>query len=616
MSSLLKHVLAMTVALCVVPSLAQDGSGTTHGELAAGDQTLESGEYADHHTFLGRAGQQVVIDLQSDDFDPYLLVVGPDGEQIENDDFEGDRARSRVSVSVAEPGRYDVYVTSFESGEVGQYALTIAISDAALPLSEREERGSLTRDDETLSTGEYHDTYYFTGSPGQYVRIDLRSNDFDTYLILVPPKGEQEENDDGESTAHSAIDTMLAERGSFRVIVTSYEPGESGDYVLTITELDPRTIEAERDEAVVIQLGQQVDGVLEAGDHLLSSGEYSDAFEFDGVAGEGLRIELESTAFDTYLALITPSEDAIQNDDHEGDTQRSMIELRLPESGRYRIVATSYEAGEAGAYSLSLAAADPSTLIAETEPAGRIFGLFAGIGDYPGKENDLVFTADDAERLRDALMNGSGMRETDQITLLDEQVTRAALSAALRDLGRRARPEDTLVFFFSGHGDRIPRADGPSPTDPDALDETLELYDGSLSDDELRELFAEVNAGTSLIFIDACYSGGFAKDLISVPGRMGLFSSEEDVISSVAAKFQAGGYLSAFLGDGIADKLADTDRDGAISAIELSQYVYERYRADVKATDDDFIRTGGSRTGHQHLVVDRGSIGPYDVLFR
>ncbi|NIR99882.1 MAG: hypothetical protein GWN99_02225, partial [Gemmatimonadetes bacterium] len=63
------------------------------------------------------------------------------------------------------------------------------------------------------------------------------------------------------------------------------------------------------------------------------------------------------------------------------------------------------------------------------------------------------------------------------------------------------------------------------------------------------------------VVLDACFSGGFAKDVISAPGRMGLFSSEEDVTSSVAAKFRAGGYLAVFLADAVGDGLADADAD-------------------------------------------------------
>jgi hypothetical protein len=98
---------------------------------------------------------------------------------------------------------------------------------------------------------------------------------------------------------------------------------------------------------------------------------------------------------------------------------------------------------------------------------------------------------------------------------------------------------------------------------------------------------------------------------------MGLFSSEEDVTSGVAVKFRAGGYLAQFIGEAVGDHLADEDRDGNTTAVELSQYLHDRYRADIKSggSDEGFVRTG-TQTGYQHLVVDRGGVGPYDVLFR
>ena len=85
--------------------------------------------------------------------------------------------------------------------------------------------------------------------------------------------------------------------------------------------------------------------------------------------------------------------------------------------------------------------------------------------------------------------------------------------------------------------------------------------------------------------------------------------------SNVADKFRAGGYLSHFLDEAIAQGLADDDKNNSITAIELSQYLHERYRDDVKSTRPvDLVRTEMT-LGYQHLVVDRGSIGAYDVLF-
>jgi hypothetical protein len=233
---------------------------------------------------------------------------------------------------------------------------------------------------------------------------------------------------------------------------------------------------------------------------------------------------------------------------------------------------------------------------AEKVQAERIYGLFIGISDYPGEVNDLAYTAEDARRVHDALIR-AGMSSKDAVILTDADATADGLQQAFQMLASRMASSSTFVFFYSGHGSRV-----ESSAELDAQDEALELYDGPVTDDQLNTMFAEVRAGISLVVIDASFSGGFARDVISVPGRMGLFSSEEDMVSSVASEFRAGGYLSVFLADAVGDGLADEDADGNITSLEISQYLHERYR--------------DTLGGEQQLVIERGSVGPYDVLFR
>jgi hypothetical protein len=597
--------------------------GVHRDRLAAGDATLTSGEYMDEFTFEGRSGQEAVIDLRSSDFDPYLIVSTPNGEQFDNDDYEGDTSRSLISLVLEESGTYEVLVTSYEAGESGGYTLQMEVGEAVELAGLREEAGTLGRGDSTLDDGEYLDVYEFSGRPGQRVTIDLRSNDFDTYLILEVPNGDQQENDDAEDTTDSLLVSDITESGTYRIGVTSYEPGESGAYRLTIDQVDASGGQPRQNRDVeTLTVGRATTGELESGDLTLDTGEYQDTYFFEGRAGQSVSVEMTSSDFDTYVGLVTPAGDVIENDDFEGSTSRSVVELNLTETGRYRVMATSYTHAEIGRYRLTVnTQAASSTPVGETfaggsRSGGRTYGLFAGISDYPGTGNDLDFTADDALRVRDALIRGGGMLPEDAITLTDADATTANMARALADIGSRAGPDDTFVFFYSGHGGREIRPAGPEMSDPDALDETLVLYDDSIRDDELRQLFEQIRAGTTLLFLDSCFSGGFAKDVISVPGRMGMFSSEEDVTSQVAVKFRAGGYLSIFLDEAIGDGLADENRDGAVTAIELSEYVHYRYRNDVKSADpDDFVRTGGRQSGYQHLVVDRGSVGPYDVLF-
>ncbi|MCZ6916169.1 MAG: caspase family protein [Gemmatimonadetes bacterium] len=597
------------------------------GRLARGDDTLRTGEYYDEYSFEGQAGDQVIVDLRSHDFDPYLFMEVPGGEQFDNDDHEGDATRSMLSLTLERGGTVTVNVTSYKPGETGAYDLKIdagTVSEAVASGS-RIERGELAPGDNTLRTLEFADRYEFDALPGQRVTIDLQSSDFDTYVILIDPRGEQEENDDTDRPGHSVIEADITEAGTYAVLVTSYSPEETGSYELRLDFGGESSTPAQGRDVTRIAAGERMTGRLEEGDGELRYGAYRDLFVFEGRQGQQVQIDMHSAEFDTYLRLITPAGDTIRNDDYEGSSAHSRINLPVQQTGRYRIMATSYQAGRTGQYALSLgvsgaAEAGTSRLALgqnTTGGGGRVYGVFAGISEYGGRLNNLAYTAEDAVRMRDAMLTGAGMREQDGILLTNAHATVGEIRRAIRQVASQAGPDDTFVFFYSGHGGRIPRPGGYQSTDPDGLDETLEFYDAGMTDDEFQEVLSEVNAGKIILLLDACFSGGFAKDVISVPGRMGLFSSEEDVTSSVAVKFRAGGFLAVFVADAIAEGLADRDGDGGISAIELSQYVHERYSSDVKSGGPgDFVRTGGPQLGYQHLVVDRGSIGPYEILFR
>lgn len=612
----------VTVTLSGSAGSTSGGTRFESGMLSKGDATLSSGEYVDTYTMEGRSGELVVIDLRSSQFDPYLIVQTPSGETSENDDHEGDASRSMLSLHLTESGTYSVAVTSYTEGETGSYDLQIRRGGTGTVASgPRVERGTLASGDESLRTGEFVDVYEFEGIPGQQASLDVSSSEFDTYLMLRGPGEISVENDDvSDAPGHSIIEFDLTEMGTYRVLVTSYEPGETGNYELSIDVGARSSVDARQRDVHTIEMGGSVSGRLESGDAVLELGEYRDLFVFNGSAGQNITLEMNSNEFDTFLGLIFPSEEHVDNDDHEGDTSKSRIDLILPETGRYRVLATSYERGLTGSYTISLSSSSTPTRLdtgpAPVSGAGRVYGIFAGISDYPGERNDLPFTADDARNVYQAMILGAGMQSNDGIVLVDSEATVGNIRNSFQQMGNRVGPDDLFIFFYSGHGGRQDRSEH-QPTDPDGIDETLFLFDGAITDDEMSELFGYINGRISLIVLDACFSGGFSKDVISVPGRMGFFSSEEDVTSSVAAKFRAGGFLAQFIADAIGERLADADGDNQITSLELSQYIHDRYRLDVKSGGaDDYVRTGGPQLGYQHLVVDRGSIGPSVVLFK
>ncbi|HEX9951182.1 MAG TPA: pre-peptidase C-terminal domain-containing protein [Rubricoccaceae bacterium] len=619
------------------------------GSLEDGDATLDSGEFADTFTFEGTGGP-VTVDLRSRGFDSYLIVRGEDGEQSDNDDYEGALDRSLLVVETERGQTYTATVTSYAADETGDYDLTIQ-GESGAPTSgpgrtvaggTRTETGRLERSDETLRSGEFVDTYTFQGTPGQRLTVDLTSGDFDTYLVVEPPRGETVEDDDGGGeTGHSLLEMDLTEPGEYTVYVTSYAAAETGAYRLTIDGTErfgqpaatgrgsdgavrqtsaparsgtapTRATQPTTRQIADWTLAETFRGELDARDQRLSSGEYTEVHTFDGDAGEPVRIEMTSSAFDTYLLVESPSGEQVENDDYDGAQDRSVVEFTMPESGRYRVTATSYRADETGAYTLRVSQADA---MRPDRPAfDRIVGVFAGISDYGGRINNLDYTAADAVLVRDAMI-AQGMRPEDGILLQDADATVAGMQAAFDRIARTADERTMFVFFYSGHGGQYPRAQFERE-DPDNLDESIELYDAEILDDDFDRMLSGLPSSRMLIVLDACFSGGFAKDVISSPGRMGLFSSEEDVVSAVAVKFEAGGYLSRFFADAAETPQADEDGNGAITALELSQYLHTRYNQDVTGTGRELIVARDTRPEHQKLIVDRGSVGLYDTLFQ
>ena len=67
-------------------------------------------EYVDRYTFEGRPGQQLHVEVNSNDFDTYVIVAGPGEDRGENDDAVG--SNSALDMDLTESGTYEVTSTS------------------------------------------------------------------------------------------------------------------------------------------------------------------------------------------------------------------------------------------------------------------------------------------------------------------------------------------------------------------------------------------------------------------------------------------------------------------------------------------------------------------------
>jgi len=99
--------------------------------------------------------------------------------------------------------------------------------------------------------------------------------------------------------------------------------------------------------------GSVVSGWLGRGSNVLPvDNSFFDLYAFEGRAGQRVQIDMTSREIDSYLILIDPNGNEVTQDDDGGGGSNSRIVATLPADGTYLLMANSYEAGQAGGYSL------------------------------------------------------------------------------------------------------------------------------------------------------------------------------------------------------------------------------------------------------------------------
>lgn len=465
-------------------------------------------------------------------------------------------------------------------------------------------------DDDPIEDGAHVHAWRIELDPARRVRIHVRSGAIDPMVEVRGPNGQHLHNDDAfpSSTLDALVDFVPSEAGAYEVRTTTAGPGQVGAYTITVETREPTGVGAP------LALGQM--STLSLGDGA-QPGLPGSWLHFEGQAGSIVRLRVTSQAFDTIATLIGPGGQTWVNDDAndvaDGRERAldSTVVAALPQSGVYQLVVTSYGRGQ-GAFAVRSELRPPVVIgedgrrpdgLAGPRGGGRLLGLYAGITDYES-QSDLYGCADDARLLAEGLRASHVQDERDQLVLPDSLATREGFLGGLAQIAAQARPEDVVLIFYSGHGQQTPDEDTDAARELDGLDETLVLHDGSLTDDEVVRAIDAIGAGTVILAIDACHSGGFADDFVTRPGRMGLFSSDEDVLSDTAEPHHAGGYLSWHLRRGVLGEADSRPRDGVLSAGELTDYMVDGYVEDHRLINPEHVHDRAQR-----LVVRRGAVG-------
>ena len=204
----------------------------------------EVGGFYDLYRFQGRAGQRVRVRMDFGEYYPNVEIGRMEGGEFVPLE-EGVAGMNTLTVTLPETGEYYLRAGAFGS-VTGEYTLRAEERGPAPPPTDTPIRrgetvnGELSDEDAELEDGRWFDSYVYTGRAGERLRIDLASEDFDTYLIFGQMVGQEFQelasNDDAEDGEglDSALEVTLPGDGRFFIRATAFSAGSEGAYTLRV----------------------------------------------------------------------------------------------------------------------------------------------------------------------------------------------------------------------------------------------------------------------------------------------------------------------------------------------------------------------------------------------
>lgn len=197
---------------------------------------------------------------------------------------------------------------------------------------------------------------------------------------------------------------------------------------------------------------------------------------------------------------------------------------------------------------------------------GEIYAVLVGISEY-ASGNNLTYCHRDAIEMHAMLKDYTS---PDKILLLiNQQAKHNNIVYYTRQLFQQAKPEDIVIFFFSGHGNK----------------NIFFTYDRPFSFSTLQSIFKQTKAKRKLIFADACFAGTLrqsgsqaAASQSNVGNNVLLFLSTRSNQHARENNTLQNGIFTYFLLDGLRGG-ADVNKDSYITAKELFNFVYPKVKA-------------------------------------
>ncbi len=381
------------------------------GSLTVSDLQWSDGARYDPFVFFGQAGQFITVTMSSTDFDSYLILQDQVGNQIGYNDDGGGGLNAQIGMALPMTGSYRVIAKAYRANAFGNYTLMlagqggVAMAPQPMPMAtpivsspnqlnvlgtigaNQQVAGNLTPMDQRWDNKPIQ-VWAFTCAAGQPFQMDVLSS-WDNYAVVFDPMGQGVARDDDTGEGLNArINYTCAMTGVYRLGVTTYTSSTTpGAYTMQLQSMgavamapqpmapQPQpmampgaTLPAATPQSMPltggipapgqigqVTVGQNVQGRLETGDQQMNDGTWADVWQFNGVQGQTIVIELRSEEFDTYAQLLDASGARLAEDDDSLGDLDSQITFTLAQTGMFQIVVNNFsDERRAGVYTLTL----------------------------------------------------------------------------------------------------------------------------------------------------------------------------------------------------------------------------------------------------------------------
>lgn len=214
------------------------------------------------------------------------------------------------------------------------------------------------------------------------------------------------------------------------------------------------------------------------------------------------------------------------------------------------------------------------------------YALVVGVADYKNltwDTGDLNFTTNDARLFYNFLRSrkGGSVPAENIVYLTNAQASKTNIITKGKTLFSRAKKDDRVIFFFSGHGDKGCFV----PYDVGCYGENLLYFS------EVKSIFRNAQCNTKLLLADACFSGSMkgvkTKDIQQVLSKevkdvsnmnIAVMMSCKGTETSIESSELRQGIFTYYLIRGLSG-LANADNNKYVTIKELFYYVNKKTRA-------------------------------------